>query len=371
MAVIEVDLEAYALPDDHTVWKVSAGKTHRFYRAVRDAQTIFPDVRDLDHLNGNPRTWTDQQILHAIAEDRWSRELTKIAKRGEPQGSPTIGKRDRTVLTFLRRLWFEAKKGDLVIVPAEGWRESVLIGELLTEAGDIRRVEAKDGEYSGIYFGRPVFWRKSLPKQGLGTDLIKAIHTRTAVFPIKESLKEEIYRFAYASYVYREHYVAEFRTRKERFTAEDSVAVAVWLNGFDVLRNSLVHGDARAKESFAELGLDRLPDDLAAEVKINIQSPGEIFVRTVGPFALSLMTLFALAGCKPEEVDKNTVTVSLRQVGAGHNGVEKDVESDVNALKAALGEKRLIEANKYGKRAKEGAEISTGATLKTRSGKGK
>lgn len=362
---IEIELDAYIIPSDHTVWKSTAGKTHRFYRAVRDAKAIFPDIRGLDALSGNPKDWTDKQLLEAIALDRWNRDHKQgDGQDGQSDGGPKVTKQDRTVLTFLKRLWFDAKIGDLIVVPPDGWREPVLIGEVLSEAGDIVAIEAKDGEYNGVFYGRRVVWRTSVAKQDLTPELVKVVHTRTAVFSAPESVKEEVYRHAFGNFVYRDRYVSEFRTTKERFTTDDSVAVSVWLNGFDVLRNALEQGDRRTNDSFSEMGLDQLPTELAAEMKINIQSPGEIFVRTAGPFALSLMALFTLSACDAAAVDKDQVTVRLKTVGAGVDGVEQRVENDVNALKTALGQNRLREANKYGKRAKEDGQLTTRATLK-------
>lgn len=364
---IEIELDAYIIPSDHAVWKSTAGKTHRFYRAVRDAKAIFPDIRGLDALAGDPKDWTDQHLLEAIALDRWKRDHKnddQDDQDNQGEGGLKVTKQDRKVLTFLKRLWFEAKIGDLILVPPDGWHEPVMIGEVLSEAGDIVAVNAKDGEYQGVFYGRRVAWRTSVAKQDLTPELLTVVHTRTAVFSAPDSIKEEVYRHAFGNFVYRDRYVSEFRTTKERFTTDDSVAVSVWLNGFDVLRNALEHGDKRASDSFSALGLDQLPTELAAEMKINIQSPGEIFVRTVGPFALSLMALFTLSACDAAAVDKDQVTVRLKKVGVGTDGVEQLIEDDVNALKTALGQNRLREANKYGKRAKEDGQLTTRATLK-------
>lgn len=362
---IEVELDAYVIPSDHRVWKTTAGKTHRFYRAVRDAKAIFPDVRGLDTLEGDPQSWHDKDILRVIASDRALRKISNSETQEEPSDVSRIRKTDRTTLTFLKRIWFEAKKGDLIVVPPDGWREPALVGEITSDVGEIRAIEATDGEHAGVYFGRSVRWKPVLFKQDVTQELLTTLHTRTAVFPMGESVKEEVYRHAYGNYVYNDRYVCEFRISKDRFTTDDSVAVSVWLNGFDVLRNSLEHGDTRNGESFAQLGLDRLPTELAAEMKISIQSPGEIFVRTVGPFALSLMTLFALSGCDAQQIENDEITVSLKQVGAGNSTVKECVENDVNALKTALGQNRFVDASCYARRAKDDARMSTRATLKT------
>ena len=362
---IEVDLDAYIIPDDHRVWKCSPGKTYRFYRSVRDANTIFPDVRGLDQLQGSPSDWTDPQLLQVISDDRQNREAASAARGNKVVVHAGITKSDRGVLTFLKRIWFEAQRGDLVVVPAEGYDKEVLIGELLTEAGALRRIEASDGEYQGIYFGRPVAWRLGIPKFELSADLIKALHTRAAVFTLGESRKRDVYRLAYGNFVYKGDYVAEFRTGKEHFTAEDAAVITAWLNGLQVLRHSLDNGGgARDGEAFYDLALDQLPGDAGGDLKININSPGEIFFRTGKPLALSLMVLFALSGCDAHQVVNDGVTVHLKSVAGAANDPQQEVEADVNGLATALGENRLEVVNGLGKRASKDALVSTRATVK-------
>lgn len=366
MSKIVVELDAYVIPDDHLIFKVSPGKTYRFYQAVRAARSVFLDIRGLESLGKDPATWSDKDVLTAIADDRWERELESRARGNKPQGSPGVGTTDRRNLTFLKRLFFDAKKGDVVVIPAEGYAKDVLIGELTTEPGEIRSVVAKDGEYTGTYFGRPVKWLEGKPKRFLSDDLIKALHTQTAIFILGQSLHEEVYRLAYGNFIYRGAYVSEFRTAKERFTAEDTAVVSTWLNAFDVLRAEMEDGTVAAnqKTSFYQLGLAKLADDRASELRINIQSPGEIFVKSAGPFALGLMAMFALSGCDSKQVINDGVTVQLKKVGSGH-AQANEVESCVNAMAIALGEGRLNDACDLGDRAEKDARMSTGATLKS------
>lgn len=362
-----VELDAYVIPDDHVVFKCSPGKTYRFYLAVREAKVVFPDIRGLNTLEGPPDQWADDDILDVIAADRWERELVSRARGNKHQGSEGVSKVDRRTLTFLKRIFFEGRRGDLVVVPVDGYAKDVLIGELLTDPGDVRAVEAQDGEYAGTYFGRPVRWRIAVQKLELSEDLIKALHTQTAVFALGRSLHEEVYRHAYGNFVFRGHYVSEFRTTKQKFTAEDMSVVSSWLNGFDYLRHAM--GENRTislpeEMTFFQMGLESVPDDGAAELQINIQSPGEIFVRSLGPFALALMAMLPLAGCSPEAVVDNGVTVQLKKVGDASFDVDGEVEACVNAMAKALGDCRLRDANKLGVRAESDAGMSTAAKLK-------
>ncbi len=360
-----VELDAYVIPKDHLVFKCSPGKTYRFYLAVRDASVVFPDIRGLETLAGAPDQWTDQELLKIISDDRWERELVSRTRGNQEHGSEGISQVDRRTLTFLKRIFFDGKKGDLVVVPVDGYAKDVLIGEFLTDSGDVRAVEARDGDYAGTYFGRPVRWRNAVQKLALSAEMIKALHTQTAVFTLGRSLHEEVYRHAYSNFVYDGHYVSEFRTDKATFTAEDMSVVSMWLNGFDVVRASTDNYiDIDANDSFYKLGLLKLEDNKSSEVRINIQSPGEISVRSATPFALAVMAIFALSGCDSKHIVDNGVTVHLKVVGSATPDVQSSVEACVDSIAAALGECRLDDANGLGKRAAVDGRVSTAAVLK-------
>lgn len=371
MSAIEVELNAYVIPDDHHVFKCSPGKTYRFYELVRDSNVVFPDIRGLESLGEDLRSWTDSAMLRAINQDRWAREMESRAKGNEPIGSEAVSPTDKKNLAFLRRLFFEAKKGDLVVVPAGGYDKDVLIGEFTTGPGTVRRVEAQDGEFFGLFIGRPVKWRNRIQKRLLHPDLVDVLHYRDAVFAMPRSRAEMVYRLTYANYVYRGNYVSEFRTIKERFTPEDIAVISSWLNAFDYLRHQLETEVKLNLPEFYDMALAKVPDGESSELKIHIQSPGEVSVQSKTPFALALMVMFALSACSPADIANDGIVVQLHTVGSASEQVRLDVETEANAMATALGQKRIAQAVALGSRAQQGAQMSTEATLKSGSSKGK
>ncbi len=364
MSVFNVELEAFVIPDDHTVWKVSPGKTYRFYRAVAASSFIFPDIRGLEGLQSKPANWQDDDVLKQISSDRYAREQNNVANGGSAVPRSHVVKSDKETLTFANRIWKEAKLGDLVVVPADGYDKDVMIGMIVSAPGVIEEVSATDGTHTGKYFGRRVKWLHSEPKFELDGELIKALHARAAVYALEEKLKESIYRLAFGNFTYKGHYVAEFRTEKKHFTAEDAAVVTAWLNGFQVLHHKLGGTfNLSSIPSFAALGLAPLPDAYAGELKININSPGEIFIRTAGPLALSLMALFSLSGCDSSAVVNQGVTIKLQSVAGAAAGEEAAVKADIEGLANALGEQRLAEANDLAQRAAKDAKVSTRAKV--------
>lgn len=363
-----VQLDAYVVPDDHRVFKISPGRTYRFYRAVRDANAIFLDLRGLEGLDDDPAAWVDKDVLKLIADDRWNREIQSRARGNKPQGAEGVGSTDRRNLTFLKALLLDARKGDFIVVPAEGYTKEVLIGEFTTDAGFFHRIDAADGDLVHTYLGRPVRWWTGIEKRLLSSELIKALHTQTALFVMGMSLYEEVYRLALGNFVYRQRFVSEFHTTKEKFTSEDSAVVSTWFNGFDVLRNAVENGSVETLggQSFYLLGLSKLPDAQAAELTININSPGEFSVRSSTVFALALMAMLPLASCDSQEIVDNGVTVELKSIGDASTDCAIDVENAVNSYVTALGYERLEQACELAKRAREDATLETNAHLKSR-----
>jgi hypothetical protein len=107
-----------------------------------------------------------------------------------------------------------------------------------------------------------------------------------------------------------------------------------------------------------------LPDKIAGDLKININSPGEISMRTKTPLALTLMALFALSGCDAAKVVDDGVTIKLKSVAGAANDPQQQVQEDVKGLTEALGHNRLSESNGYAKRAERDAKVTTRAALK-------
>lgn len=365
MNTIEVQLNAYVLPDDHKVWKCHPGKSYRFYKVVNEASAVFLDIRGLNALPDNPHEWDDRAVLKLLAADRWARELHRVRYDGKPTGSPGVGRIDHRNLTFLKGLLLEAKKGDLVVIPAEGWRREVLVGEFLTEPGDVSWFEARDDDETHAYLGRPVRWLAGQEKRYFSTEIIALFHSPTAFFGMPASTNHEIYRLAYGDYVYQGRFVAAFDVGKEKFTAEDSAVVSTWFNAFEVLQNAIETNTVdKLSASFASMGLDKLPDSAASELRINVNSPGSYLLKSNDAFAMALMVMFTLSGCSAAQIVNDKVTVKMKRVGSAGTDCVHQIEDTVKSMAKALGKARVEDACKLGMRASTDAKMTVSARLK-------
>lgn len=366
-APIEVELDAYILPSDHGVWKVFPGKTYRFLEAVRQSQHVFMDVRGLEFLPPHPSDWEDRKVLSLIAADRWDRELAKAERGAKPQGGPEITKQDRKVWGFLRGLLLEAKKGDLVVLPADGYRRDVLIGELLTEPGDMNFVEAADGEIVSRYAGRRVKWLPSKEKREFNETVIKSLHSAAAFHTIAKSARQEIYEVAYQNFILEDLFVATFQTSKQQFTTSDNAVVSVWFNALAATYSAEV-GDPEssiANKSFSELGLLKSTESQRGELSIDIASPGSVLLHSSGVFALATMALYPLMlAVSATALAASPIQVKLHVVGGAGRECELHVSQAAEGIIKTLSVRRLQDACETAIRAREEATLHTRARLK-------
>lgn len=364
MGAIEVQLDASLVPDNHQVFKFSPGKTYRFYEALRDARMAFLDIRGLDALDKDWATWDKNEVLKIIADDRWNRELQSRARGNDPRGSEGITPTDQRTYTFLDTL-LKANVGDLIVVPVQAYTKDVLIGELIDPGDKADFVTTQDGDYSYKFFGRRIRWLAAVEKRRLSGALLDKLHTQTALFVLGKTLRHEIYEHAYGDFVYDGEFVATFKVGKAKFTAEDSAVASIWFNAFEVLREAIENGSvANLPASFAQMGLEELPDNHSSVLQINVNSPGAYLLRSKGVFALALVAMFTLSACTPNEVVNDTITVKLKVVGSAPISCQHDIESSVSAMAKALGKARAEEMCKLGQRAAKDAKMRVAATLK-------
>ena len=371
MSDLTVKLDAYVLPDDHAVYKYFPGQSYRFYKVVRDAEAVFLDIRGLDSLVGDPSQWPDDDVLKLIADDRWTREVHRTRHGGEPKGGPEVSSVDRRHLRFLKGLLIEAKKGDLIVVAAEGYDKDVLIGEILDEPGQRNLFIAKDDEEVFSYPGRRVHWRARKPKRELSPALIDILHHRTAFYLIERSARDEIYQLAYDNFVFRGAFLATFETSKQHFTSDDSFITSLWFKSLTALRIAIENGDtaALADKDIVQIAMMPVGDASQDELSININSPGAFVLRSAGVFGFAVMAMLPLSEAPAEAVVGKDVHIELNTVGSAGSECSVQIEQTVREYINTLGYDRWQKECEIAKRAREDATLHTKARLITHHGR--
>lgn len=368
-----VDLDAYIVPDDHRVFKCFPGKGYRFYDAIREASAIFLDVRGLEQLGDDATLWAKKDIVDVVRADRQAREAAMVAAGRRPPtrtGYSRTGysRTDRRDQNFILGLFQLAKKGDLVVVPAEGYQRDVLIGEFVDEPGPVAPVTLQDSHNRPVtYLGRRVRWLGKQKKRLFSDDLIQLLHSQTAFFDIGQRHYEAIYEIAYHNYASPQNFVASFTTSKQTFTARDNLLVSLWFEAISAVRN-VVDGEAgpfQPDQRLFEIAVSSSFSE-ASELSININSPGEFILRSSREFALVVMALFTLASAQPTFAQAQSVHVEAKHVGNASSECVGRVDASVRRYLDALGAKKWQEACDMAVAASKSATLATDAKLKAR-----
>lgn len=359
MTVIEeIQLDAYALPDEHQVVKCFPGEGYKFYDVVEREEVVFLDIRGLDELPDNPAAWDEDALRRVVEFDYVTRHAPKRGRRGPRKRKSGIPQRN---VHFIEGLLLGLRRGDLVIVPPPGYRRNVLIGEIMDDPGRPVRVEAQDREHTYTYLGRKVKWRASVEKRLLRRALLDKLHTAQAYFPIGLSLHEDVYAIAYQNYVWRGTFVATFETSKEHFTSSDTLVTSLWLNGLAATKEAAEASKPLEGKTFVEAAIRPLAAGNALE--LNINSPGTILVRSATAFALATMTLLPLSANEAQQVADGTARVTLKAVGGSNPDCQLQVEAAVADYVRSLGPQRLLEQCEFASRSRNEATLTTRARL--------
>jgi hypothetical protein len=359
VAEIEIELDAYVLPDGHRVWKLFPGSSYRLYNEIVNLRAALLDIRGLETLADDPAEWTDEQLRKIISDDRVLREMS-----GKQKKLKRPSQQDTKRLRFVKLLFREARAGDLIAIPlGRGLEGEVAIGEFTGGPGDVRPVKVHDGQTEFSTLGRPVRWMATTKRRRFSNDLNSRLHSPTAFHVLERSLFEEVYLAAYGSFTYDDIYVASFPSDKEWFTTADQAAIGIWFNGVAVIHDRKMSGQSIPEaEDFIELGLE----DANVELELLRNSPLSIVVRTVGPLAFSALALYPMAANGHPLSDVKTATVSAKTVGGAPDKCKVVVPADLSEIAQGLGFRRWDQHCRVGKKVKDGADVKSTSRLKQR-----
>lgn len=360
---IKVELDAYVLPDDHTVYKFFPGEDYKFYDAIRDASVAFMDVRGLDELGDEPEDWDQDEVLDLISQDRVERAVANGVARPKrlvnSQG-------DKLRKTLLYGLLFEADKGDLILMPKKGYTTTVLIGQLMDDAGETVKIKVKDDGDIHTYLGRRVKWVGGIEKRLFSADLVELLQTPVAFFDVGMSNYEQVYRLAFDNYIYDKQFVATFRTSKKIFNPKDNFLTSVWLELLEVLEEAREGGASlpRGATIYDLVIGSNIDEGDRDDLSISVQSPGWFRIRSIVASPLASIALFAMAVQGVAFEEAVAATTAAKVVRQADDTCMGDVDASVRDYIKLLGKDRWEQACKLAKQAEADAKLKADARVK-------
>lgn len=317
MQPIRVDLNTRVLTDKHQVFIARPGKSYRLYAVMADAEAILLELPSLG-LESDTLAGDQEDLLLKVARAKAVRSWHRAGRPGDKIPSSNLsdyakrtgGQSVGQLQGMVKALFDRAQKGDLVVMPPSSFMQDAYIGEFVDPPG--RSIEVpSDRFYPGdLLPGRRVKWLAKIPKRKLAPEIIAALNHPTVYYLLEKSLRSDIYRAAYPSYVVDEGWFnARFDVSSEDFTAKDDFLIQAFFN-FVAANEKAIDENKLSQVAGIEVAAFKSLGDYDLDLQSNINSPGFLILLSRYATPLVAATLFALA-----------VEVGPGAVQAAENGV--------------------------------------------------
>lgn len=305
--MIRIDIRTKFIRDDVRIFIVRPGAHYRLFQLFSDQQIIglelpdlnLPQFRTLDEIED-----LNARILRSVAIRRWF-------AAGQPVGSfPSqvehfmdqgLDNASSQFSRYIRGLFQDMKKGDIIIVPPRSFKEMALIGELIDEPN--RTVNISSPVYPDLPLnGRRVKWLARIPKSDLPPKTLDQLQKPSVMFLLERSAWPRILRHCYGSYSTNQEFSSRFEITEERFQTTDDFLIQAFFN-FVTANTDRVDRELEDLLSLTEAAFEDLRL-ISPDLYTNVNSPGGISLKSssITPIVIAVMlSLAAVVG--PEAVD--------------------------------------------------------------------
>ncbi len=294
---IAVDIRTRVLPADHGVFIARPGAESRLFDDFMGARAVGAELPGVELVPGIPvreQPNLDAMLRRAVAVRAWarkpkdtvfpSRDLSAYLEGPTPKGRPNY-------ITILEGYFQAARKGDLVVVPPQAYRDHAVLAEFADDPGTITYVQSR--RFPG--FSLPARNIRSLTrvkKLDLPNDLLETLTLPISFVSIAKSARAFLYDMAYGSYTIEGDFSARIDILNENYSAEDEFNILAFAKFVAAgCLASAHHNDVPGfrDAAFASLG------DHAPQLQTNINSPGWLSLKSPYIIPQAMVILFALA----------------------------------------------------------------------------
>jgi hypothetical protein len=191
------------------VFKLHAGRNKAFLDAFSNSKRIWMELPNLDVsalriVNDEFDEESKKQIQRAKANSDYFQGRGEVQRPPEDlnQYHPTnglgaqISKADPRTIAAIKSLYFDIKKGDVVVVPGRSFDGNVLVGEIASDK--ITQIQV---EGWGQISSRRVNWlRLDRTRQSFSLGLVKQLTHPRALHIFPASMTEEVFDYAYGNW---------------------------------------------------------------------------------------------------------------------------------------------------------------------------
>lgn len=299
---IFIDINTRMLPDRHNIYFARPGKAYKLYKYFVENNAIIADLPGLELEQGKPASAhldLNRRIHRSRAIRKWhhsgsdtpapSRNLNDYSNALEDGGTTQL----RTaVIGFLER----AEVGDLILVTPSTYEGKAIVGEITKKAGDYSYIKADALYADDVLIGRDVKWLGSVDKKMLSKSILDIAHKPNAFVLLPRSVREELYRIAYASYIFGGSFYTRFDVRESTFKSRDDLVIQAFFNMVAANTAALIENKSKVLFSIGE-SVFRDSGDYAPDLRTSISSPGHLSLSSfrVTPHVAAALLAIAIA----------------------------------------------------------------------------
>jgi hypothetical protein len=317
--MIEIDLNARILPEEHNVYVVRPGSSYGLFAEITQQANLILELPGLDLTSGQRPGEEDlrRRVNRSRALRGWyngtqdadSKPALDLDKYSALEGGASAAQFVGLVRTFFEKM----KVGDLVIVPPKSYMDDAWIGEVT--GGDYEIVPVRVGRLFGDEWlpGRAVRWIAKLPKRELPFEILDALQKPNAAFLVERSIRGRFYKLAYGNYSINDFYSARFEVTEADFDTVDDVLLQAFFN-FVAANTKAVEGPEGTKAvNFIDAAF-RDSGEYIAKLQINVNSPGDISLvsKVITPLVASVLFLLAVEVGPTAKAEAEGSTLILR-----------------------------------------------------------
>jgi hypothetical protein len=368
--VTEFRLDSKFIPEGHRVWLMYSGKRRRFFRHFADSNSVFLELPGFS-ASANTFDNPDRIRQHLRMSDeirKWHRDELEDPPSRIPDSYSSlprdVDERRRRGFNAevgnIQRFFKSAQAGDLVISPATGHYDPMLIGEI---AGDWDTSQALDipqlyGEEVPI---RNIKWiRRDISRREFSTATARSLQNQHAFSELDESYYEEIYKTVYRNFFWGNKSKMDFLA--DKYSSNDpleTVEAATLIKYFVAAYSALENGRESELSGLDIRGaIETFYDaSLVFEFSQNFNSPGKFTLIGAGVLAL-MVGIGVAAAVDPSSAEDLFASFNLSS-GASDAPEESllEIESKVKDLINGIGQERFQELKSYGTDAREKIDI--------------
>ncbi|UQR66681.1 hypothetical protein LRP30_16120 [Bradyrhizobium sp. C-145] len=339
--MIEIDLNARVLPEEHNVFVVRPGNSYGLFAEITQQNVLLLELPALGLESGTRPDDDDlrRRVNRSRALRAWYggtldenlKPNLDLATYSATEGGPSTAQLAALVRTFFERM----KPGDLVVVPPKSYMEDAWIGEIASESYVVEPVKVARLYGDEILSGRAVRWITRIPKRDLPYEILDALQKPSAAFLVERSLRSRFYKVAYGNYSISDFYSAKFEVTEADFDTVDDVLLQAFFN-FVAANTRAVQEPGQQVLGFGAAAF-KDSGDFIPKLQTNVNSPGDISLvsKVITPLVASVLFLLAVDVGPSAKAEAEQGTLILRNSKAAENDpcTAKVVESSMQILK--------------------------------------